>query len=290
MMPDERLGRPVHIVTDSTADIPPETLVGLPVTVVPLTVEVGGAVYRDMVDLTREEFLEHLRSGEMPKTSQPSVGEFQSVFSDLVERGYDVVAIHISPKLSGTFNSSATAARNVSTECITVIDSTSVSIGLGLLVLEAADLVRAGNDASKIAAHIERRTGDIWVVAVLDTLENLRRGGRIGPTAAFLGSALQIKPVIQVRDGEIQPLERVRTFRRALDRLLALTAEQTPFDRLAVLHLGAPDGAARLLSQLQTIQPEVEILIGQMGTVVGTYGGPGILGIGGLIAPRDTSS
>lgn len=289
-MSDGENSRPVHIVTDSTSDLPPEVIQGLPVTVVPLKVEISGEVYRDMVDLTREEFLARLRSGELPKTSQPSVGEFQTVFSGLIEREFDVVAIHLSPKFSGTFNSATTAARNLSTDRIFVIDSGSVSIGLGLLVLEAVDLVLAGEHAPEIAAHIQRRTADVWVVAVLETLEYLRRGGRIGPTAAFLGSALQIKPVIQVKDGEILPLERVRTFKRALERMLALAAEATPFDRLAVLHLGAPDGAAKLVEQLQSIQPDLHILSGQMGTVVGTYGGPGIMGIAGLVARRDGSA
>ncbi len=289
-MTDVATGRPVHIVTDSTSDIPPDVMQGLPVTVVPLTVEIAGQVYRDMVDLSREEFLDRLRSGEMPKTSQPSVGEFQTVFSDLIERGFDIVAIHLSPKLSGTFNSSLTAARNISPERITVIDSGSVSIGLGVLVLEAADWVRAGKSSSEITDHIQRRTADLWVVAVFETLEYLRRGGRIGPAAAFLGSALQIKPVVQVKDGEILPLERVRTFKRALDRMLALAAEEAPFDRLAVLHLGAPESAARLVEQLHTMQPDLNILTGQMGTVVGTYGGPGIMGIAGLVSRRDTSA
>jgi len=282
--------RPVHIVTDSTSDIPPERLHGLPVTVVPLKVEVGGQVYRDLVDVTREEILEHLKSGEMPKTSQPSVGEFQSVFSELVDRGFDVVSIHISSKLSGTFNSAHSAAKNVSPDQITVIDSGSVSIGLGMLALEAAKLAVAGKGAPEIAAYVGLRADDVWVVAALETLENLRRGGRIGASAAFLGSALQIKPVIRIRYGEILPLERVRTFKRALDRLVALTAEQAPFDQLAVVHLGAPEGAANLVERLRQIQPDADILLGQMGTVVGTYGGPGILGIAGLIRPRETSA
>ena len=143
-MPDEQMSRPIHIVTDSTSDIPSEVLQRLPVTVVPLKVEIKGKAYRDLIDLTREEFLEHLRSGEMPKTSQPSVGEFQTVYSDLVERGFDVVSIHLSSKLSGTFNAASTAARNVSVDRIALIDSGSVSIGTGLLVLEAADLIRTG--------------------------------------------------------------------------------------------------------------------------------------------------
>ncbi len=127
-------------------------------------------------------------------------------------------------------------------------------------------------------------------MAAFETLENLRRGGRIGPTAAFLGSALQIKPIIQVLNGEILPLERVRTSRRVLERLVALATEQAPFDRLAVMHLGAPDGAARVAEQLRTIQTNLDVMIGQMGTVVGTYGGPGIIGVAGLVSSREPST
>lgn len=287
-MSDERTSRPVHIVTDSTSDIPEERLAGLPITVVPLKVEIGGQVYRDMVDLSREEFLQRLTTGELPKTSQPAIGEFQTVFRGLVDQGFDVVAIHISPKLSGTFNAAVNGAKGVSAEHVFVVDSRAVSIGLGLLVLEAADLAKARKGAAEIVEHIQRRAGDVWIVAALETLEYLRRGGRIGPASAFLGSALQIKPVLRVRDGEILPLERVRTFKRALDRMVALSAEQAPFDRLAVLHLGAPDGAAALVSRLHEIQPGIDILLGQMGTVVGTYGGPGILGIAGLVRPQES--
>ncbi len=282
--------RKVIIVTDSTSDIPSDALGDLPIRTVPLKVQFGDQVFRDMVDLSREEFLERLKTGEMPRTSQPSVGEFQVVFEELIGQGYDVVAIHISPKLSGTFNSATTAARNVGSEHLTVVDSGSVSIGLGVLVLHAAELAVAGHSASEIIADVERRKSDVWVVAVLETLEYLRRGGRIGPASAFLGSALQIKPMVQVKEGEILPVERVRTFKRALERMLTLTNEQAPFDRLAVLHLGAPDGAARLVEQLHERQHDVEILLGQMGTVVGTYGGPGIMGIAGLISERESSS
>jgi len=278
------------IVTDSTSDIPPEALGDLPITVVPLKVEFGDQVYRDMVDLSREEFLERLKSGDMPRTSQPSVGEFQTVFGDLLGQGYDVVAIHISPKLSGTFNSASTAARNLGNEHLTIVDSGSVSIGLGVLVLYAAGMAATGEAADVIAERVEQRKSDVWVVAVIETLEYLRRGGRIGAASAFLGSALQIKPIVQVKDGEILPLERVRTFKRGLERMLALTDEQAPYDRLAVLHLGAPEGAARMIERLREHQPNTEILLGQMGTVVGTYGGPGIMGIAGLISERETSS
>ena len=275
--------RPVHIVTDSTSDLTWDLLAGQPVTIVPLTVEIGGAVFRDGVDLSREDFLARLRQGELPRTSQPSVGAFQAVYRELIEGGHEVVSIHISSRLSGTFNSASTAARSVAPERIEVVDSLTVSMGLGWLVLEAAGMARGGASAASIAGYIEERKQDARIVALLDTLEYLQRGGRIGRTSAFLGSALQIKPLVAVREGEVQPLERVRTLKRALDRLVELAAEIGPFDHLAVLHLGTPEAAATLADRLSSFQPGVELVRAQLGTVIGVYSGPGIMGFAGLV-------
>jgi DegV family protein with EDD domain len=278
--------RPVHVVTDSTADIPLAMLEGQGITVVPLTVDLDGQSYRDGIDLTREEFLERLKGGTLPRTSQPSVGAFKSVFQGLLDQGNDVVAVHLASGLSGTFNSSRTAAAEFGEERVRVIDSGTVSMGFGWLALEASMMAQEGQSIAAIADFLERRKTDQRVYAVLETLEYLQKGGRIGRTAAFLGSALQIKPVVEVRDGEVQPLERVRTFRRALDRIVDLAREQAPWDHVAVLHLGAPEGAANLTARMQEVQPGLDVLTSTIGTVIGAYGGPGILGIAGLVSPR----
>ncbi|MBX6341818.1 MAG: DegV family protein [Thermomicrobiaceae bacterium] len=278
--------RPVHVVTDSTADIPEPLLAGRPITVVPLLVEVGGRTYRDGVDLSRDEFLAALRRGELPRTSQPPIGAFQEVYRDLIERGYDVAAAHIASRLSGTFNASRNAAAAVAPERIRVVDSQTLSIALGWLALEAADLAARGAGLEEVAAFMERRKADARIFAALETLEFLLRGGRIGRTAAFLGSALQIKPVVAVRSGAVEPLERVRTFRRATERVIALTQAEMPYDRLAVFHLGAPELASEIARRLEEAQPGIEILTGQIGTVIGTYAGPGLIGTAGLVSPR----
>ncbi len=275
--------RPVHIVTDSTADIPADWLTGKPVTVVPLVVEVAGRTYRDGVDLSRDEFVEHLRRGEFPMSSQPAIGTFWEIYQDRVAKGYDVVAIHIASQLSGTFNASRSAAAAVSQERIRVIDSGTVSMGFGWLVIEAAELAARGATADEIAAYLERRKKDQRVYATLETLEFLQRGGRIGRAAALLGSALQMKPVVAVRGGTVEPLERVRTFRRALDRILAFSRQEMPWDKLAIMHLGAESNAKLLADQIMAEQPGLDIVFSQLGTVIGVYSGPGLVGIAGLV-------
>ena len=280
--------RPVYIVTDSTADIPADRLTDLPVTVVPLVVEVAGRSHRDGVDLSRDDFVQYLRRGEIPKSSQPAIGAFWEVYQDRITRGYDVVAIHIASQLSGTFNTSRSAAAAVSQERIRLIDSGTVSMGFGWLVLEAADLAARGATANEIATYLERRKRDQRVYAALETLEFLQRGGRIGRAAAFLGSALQMKPIVAIRGGAVEPVERVRTFRRALDRLLALSRQEMPFDKLAVMHLGAEENAALLAEQIVAEQPGLDIVFSQIGTVIGAYSGPGLVGFAGLVAGDDS--
>jgi DegV family protein with EDD domain len=163
-------------------------------------------------------------------------------------------------------------------------------MGFGWIVVEAADLALGGMHLEPLAAYAERRRADQRVLALLETLEYLRRGGRIGRTSAFLGSALQITPIVAVRDGGVQPVERVRTMRRALERLLVLAGAEAPFDRLAVLHLGSPAGATDLADRLAAVHPGIPIVRSQVGTVIGTYGGPGVLGFAGLVTPRDLLS
>lgn len=276
--------RGVHIVTDSTSDIPVAELRDLPITVVPLSVEINGQVFRDGLDLTREEFLDQLRTGALPRTSQPSVGAFQGAYDEILSSGKDIVSIHIASQLSGTLNSATQAARLLEPERVHLIDTGTVTMALGFLALEAAEKARAGCSARDIAAYIEERKRDQRIYATLETLEYLRKGGRIGRAAAMLGSALQLKPVVQVTEGAVEPVERVRTYRRALDRLAQTYTEVGPFDRIAVLHLGAPEEAARLKERIAEIQPDIPVLEGQIGTVIGTYAGPGVVGFGGLVS------
>lgn len=278
--------RPVHIVTDSTADLTNELIANLPISVVPLSVDVGGKIHRDGIDLTHEEFVAHLKQGAFPKTSQPPIGAFQETYQPLLDSGHEIVSIHIAPQLSGTYNAASQARNALDSGAIHLVDSTTVSMGTGFLALEAAELAQRGESAAEIAKQMSARAQDQRLYATLESLEYLRRGGRIGRAAAMLGSALQLKPIIQVRNGSVEPVERVRTYRRALTRLAGIYEELQPFDRLAVLHLDAPKEAATLVERIQEIQPEIDVVTGQIGTVIGAYGGPGLVGFTGLVAHR----
>ena len=281
------MSRPVQIVTDSTSDIPADLLAGRPLSVVPLTVEVGGQTFRDGVDLSRQELLTRLQHGEEVRSSQPPLGAFQSLYDELVGQGNDVVAVHIASQLSGTYNASRTAAQSAEPDRVHVIDSGSVSMGCGWLALEAAERAAAGMSALEIVAYLEARRADARVFAVLDTLEYLRRGGRISRASAFLGSTLQIKPILEVREGEVHPVERVRTMKRALDRMVELATERAPWEKLAVLHLGTPEAAKALADRLEPVAPPTPIERSELGTVIGVYSGPGSMGFAGLVAPRE---
>lgn len=274
----------VQVVTDSTADLPDALIQGLPISVVPLSVEIDGTIYRDGIDLTREEFLSQLRSGALPRTSQPSIGAFQETYQPILDRGQEIVSVHLARSLSGTVNSATQAAQLVGQEHVKLVDTGTVSMGAGFLAIEAAKMAADGKPAEEIAEYLERRKADQRLYATLETLEFLRKGGRIGRASAMLGSALQLKPVVQIREGVVEPVERVRTYRRALDRLASIHAELAPFDHLAVLHLGAPNEAERLVERVRERQPDIEVVTGQIGTVIGTYGGPGLIGFTGLVS------
>lgn len=281
------MSRPVAIVTDSTADIPAALLEGRRVTVVPLTVDVGNETFQDGVNLSRAEFLTRLTRGETVRTSQPPVGAFQTRFAELTDAGNDVVAIHIAAALSGTFNAARTAAQAVAPERIRVIDSGTVSMACGWLALEAGERAARGEDVDAIAAYVEQRRAGARVFCLLDTLEYLRRGGRISRAGSFLGSTLQIKPILQVTDGEVHPVERVRTLRRAVERLVELAADRAPWDHLAVLHLGVPEAATAVADRLEPSSPSAPIVRSELGTVIGVYTGPGALGFAGLVSNRE---
>lgn len=288
-MPGASADRPVWIVTDSTADFPPGLVQGLPVTIVPLTVEIEGRSCRDRIDLDTEAFLAHLRRGVLPRTSQPSAGAFQEVYARLLDEGYTVVSVHIAASFSGTLNSARAAVQALGTDRVRLVDSGTVSMGLGWLAIEAAECAARGESADHIVAYLERRRGDVRLYALLDTLEYLQKGGRIGRASAFLGSALRIKPLITVRDGVVEPVERVRTFRRGVERLAEIARQHAPFSRLTVLHLDAEEPARALRGELQAVHPDLEIPLSTIGTVVGTYAGPGTLGFAGLVQ-RDGSA
>lgn len=275
----------VRIVTDSTADIPPDVQRAFDITVVPLNVHIGDEVFRDRVDLSGEEFFRRLQqTTQMPRTSQPSVGTFEEAFRGLLDQGHEVVAVLLSAKVSGTYNAGLMAAQATAPDRIEVIDSRMASMALGFLAIEGAEAARAGGSLKEVADHVRALVPKARVVAAIDTLTYLQRGGRIGKAQALLGSLLNVKPLITLKDGEVQPLGRARSWPNAIDRLVQVLERDGPLRHLAILHGGARAEAERLRDRVAPHYPGLEISFAETGPVIGTHTGPGVIGFTYLLA------
>jgi DegV family protein with EDD domain len=268
----------VALVTDSTCDAPPELLAERGVTVVPLTLTVAGRSYRDGVDITPMEFYElQAASAGATSTSQPSAGEFAEVYRHLLQDHDRVFSLHLSSRLSGTYASALQAAELVGPDRVRVVDTGMVSMPLAQLVLAASAMLAGGASLEEVERRLEVIRRGIRVFFLVATLEYLRRGGRIGRAQALVGSMLQIKPVLTIEEGEVAPLERVRTHEKALARLIEL-ARQTPSPMCALVgHAQAPAVADRIV---EALEPFCEsLLVGPVAPVVGAHVGPGTVGV-----------
>ncbi len=271
----------VRIVTDTAADLPPALAASRSIEVVPLTVRFGSESYLSGVELDTDAFWEKLRtSNDAPATAAPSAGDFQKAYESLAGQGATgVVSIHLSSKLSATYQSASVAASEVSGTPIEVFDTLSVSAGTGLLALHAADRADAGASAREIVDELSVLRDRVKLFGIIDTLEYLRLGGRIGGAQALLGTMLKMKPVIGLRDGVVEPVGRVRTRAKALDHLAGLVREhQSKIDRLVVLNGAAPDVDA-FLPLLDGIVDVAPSDVWTLGPIVGAHGGPGIIGV-----------
>ena len=273
--------RAVAIVTDSTADLPSELARTRSVTIVPLTLNFGGRSLLDGIDITPADFYRQLPSATThPTTSQPSAGRFAETYSALLKDHDSIVSIHISEKLSGTYASARQGADLTDPTRVHVIDSELASMSLGLLTLAASELAAHSADAASIETKVLAMRDQVQTYFSVATLEFLRRGGRIGRASALLGSVLQVKPVLCIRDGLVTPLERVRTFDRALNRVIELVRA---VDRgkgvcAVVGHADAEDAAERVARELEPIAET--LMIQPLGPVVGAHAGPGVVGVG----------
>ncbi|HBY98429.1 MAG: DegV family protein [Ardenticatenaceae bacterium] len=276
--------RPV-IVTDSTADLTPEEIREYGIIVVPLNIHFGSRVYQDGVDLDREEFFELLEeSPSRPATSSPSVATFQETYEDACDQTDQVISIHISAKLSDTIRRARQAADTMLGQCrIMVIDSQSTSVGLGLLVKAAARAAAAGQSTDEIVRMLRGMISHIYLVFFVETLDFLERGGRIGKAQALLGTMLNIKPMLILEEGEIEPLEKVRTRGRALDKLTEFVAEFGAIDSLTIIHnQSPPEELEELISQIRQArpnEPDLDIRVAHYGPVLAAHVGPDALGI-----------
>jgi DegV family protein with EDD domain len=272
----------VRIVTDSTADLPPELARDLGISVVPLSVIFGDEVYHEGVDITHDLFYDKLINGKvLPTTSAPSVGDFLQVYEPLLGETDEIVSVHISSKLSATCDNARQAAQILAERGarIEVVDSRVVSLGLMFVTLAAARAAREGGDIDGVKAVAERSTERIRIHVMLDTLEYVRRGGRIGRARAFLGAMLRVKPMLALRDGEVHPEERVRTKRHAIERLFQITTLYPDVREVAIGYSTNAEDAHDFKQRLAEVMPHVNIWVARFGPVLGTHGGPGVLGI-----------
>ena len=277
----------VKIVTDSTSDLPAEICRELDVTVVPLTVMFGDQGYRDGVDLGADEFYKKLiESDKLPTTSQPSAGAFAEAYKEVAKETDEILSIHISGKLSQTYNSARLAASEMDGSNVEVMDSLQVSMGLGEIVIAAARAARDGASMEDLKQLVTNMMPGTRTLALLETLEYLAKGGRIGKVQAFLGnslrplSILKVIPIVEVRNGEAHPFERVRTRRKGLDRLIAEAQGEGEIKMAGVAYSTNREEAESVLERLRPLVEPENLVLSRFGPVLGTHLGPGALGLG----------
>ena len=269
----------VKIVTDSSADLPDQLIQELGITVIPLYVRFGEEVYRDRVDISEDEFYRRLEHDPVhPVTIQPGPQDFLELYKKLTEDADGIVSIHISGKLSGTCNSALMGKDMMETGCpIEVVDSYAVSMGLGLMVIVAAQAAKAGESLEEVVAAATQAIPKMHLLALFDTLEYLQKGGRIGKAKALLGSILNVKPVLTLKDGEVVPAGQVRTRAKGTEKLVEFVKSVEDIQDLAVVHSTTPDEAQALAERIGSLFDREKIKMSRLGPVLGVHMGPGVL-------------
>ena len=277
----------LHIVTDSTCDLPRDAIEALGITVVPLSILFGDEELLDGVDIQADQFFRRLeRDPHMPTTAQPAPALFARAYQRLIDEGAtEILSIHLAAQLSGTLESARQGAQGLEGARIEHLDSTTVSLGLGIGVMEAARSARAGVSLDLVRAQAEDRFRRTHIFVTLDTLEYLRRGGRMTRGQEWLGTLLKVKPVLSIEGGEVVPVGRVRTRQRAIEDILARCADLRPVEHLFVLHSTTPEEADFARERVAALDAGAPITVGRVTPVVGVHGGPGILGVGVVTAP-----
>jgi len=269
----------IKIVTDSTSDLPKALADELGITVVPVYVLFGNNTYRDRIDISENEFYDKLLNYPVhPTTSQPSPQDFADVYSELAKDADGIISVHISSKLSGTYNSAMQAKEMVKASCpIEVIDSSNVSMGLGLIAIRAAQLAGSGNTFQQVVEEIRQLIPKIHVWALFDTLKYLAKGGRVGKAKAMMGSVLNIKPLLIVKDGELMPATKARSREKGIDLLFDYAVKSTGIQDLAVVYTTTLDEAQALADRMGAIFERERIKIARLGPALGVHAGPGTL-------------
>ena len=276
----------IAIVTDSTAYIPEKLMNGHKIEIVPLQVIWEGKVFRDGIDITPKEFYTRLETAKhMPSTSQATPGDFITLYKSLLEQGYEILSVHISSKLSGTIDSAIQAKNALPDQRIELVDSLSTSMAMGFPVLNAAKAAEMGASLEECKAIVENAYKNTGILFAVSTLEYLHRGGRIGGAAAFFGNKLDMKPILELQDGKIEAIQRIRTMKKAIDRLVELILERFEGQktiRFACLHANAPAEAQDLLDKIRekvNVEFIQDSVLTEVSPVIGTHTGPGTIGI-----------
>jgi len=274
----------VAVVTDSTAYLPDDLISAYNITTVPLVVIWGDETLLDNIDITPKAFYTRLSTSKtMPSTSQPTIQAFAEVFTKLHAEGYDILTVVISSALSGTLDSATQAKKMIPEANIELIDSKFTSLPLAYMALAAARAAKHGASLEKCKKIVEEIRAHTDVFFAVDTLEFLHRGGRIGGASRFLGTALDLKPILKLQDGKIEALERVRTSKRAHDRLIELVKSGVSgyqnINMMGVVAASAPEAASKLLNAIRITYSPNETLIGNLSPVIGNHTGPGTVGV-----------
>ncbi len=269
----------VKIVTDSTADLPPRLAEELGITVVPAYLHFGDKVYRDRVDISEDEFYQRLlRDPAPPSTEPPTPQDFTDVYQRLSQEADGIISIHISSKLSATYNSALRGKELTEKEYpIEVVDSQLVTMGLGLLAIAAATAARSGNSLPQVVAEVKQTIPSIHLLGLFDTLKYLALGGRIGKAKALLGSVLNVKPILTMTDGELEPAGQVRSRANGIDRLFDFVKNAIDIQDLAIVYSTTPDEAQALAERMGSVFTKGRIRLARLGPALGVHGGPGIL-------------
>jgi len=269
----------VKIVTDSTSDLPPQLIQELDITVVPAYVGFGSKTYRDGIDISQDELYHKMVTENVPATtSQPPPADFANIYKKLLKETDEIASIHVTSKLSGLYNSALQGKEMVSgSSRIDVVDSLSVSMGLGLLTLLAARMAKAEESLSSILEEVRQSIPHTHLWGLFDTLKYLLRGGRIGKAKALLGSVLNIKPMLTMRDGELHPVGFARTRAKGIEHLIDNLKNAVNVQEVAVVHSTTPDDAQTLKERISAIFDKNSIHISRLGPALGVHGGPGTL-------------
>ncbi|KOX02540.1 DegV domain-containing protein [Streptomyces sp. NRRL B-1140] len=281
------MSRHVAIVTDSTAYLPTRTMERHGITAVPLTVVLGDRALEEGTEISTRALAQALQKRRSVTTSRPAPAVFEETYRKVAESGATgIVSLHLSAELSGTYDAAVVAARQAPVP-VRVVDTGMIAMALGFCALSAAQTAESGGTVDEAVAAAEKRAAGSSAYFYVDTLDYLRRGGRIGAAQALLGSALAVKPLLQLADGRIEPLEKVRTASKAIARLEEIAADRAgsaPVD-VAVHHLAAPDRASALADRLRTrVSGLADLHVSEVGAVIGAHTGPGLLGV--VVSPR----